>query len=205
MSQLATQIHDLCEDSRGSETLRKALSENPIDRACAESKLLGRRHCRMPADVVIWLLTEMALFRKDSTQAAAVFKQRGFTTYGMDCSILTIEDTKKNIADFGKLASQKLKMCAARPQFRSAGLMERSTKLLVDGGLVPLSQSENTAARSLLKHIPGNPITIVDPDYQSRINFKNLHNQNKMAVLLHASRAASSQNELKLRVVVLGC
>lgn len=220
MSQLATKVQDLCEESRGFETLRKGLSQDLIDQACGESGLLGRRNRRMPAGVVVWLLVGMALYRKDSIQAVArlfnigldvtptsssiseararlgpnvlrwlfqkmaaiwmqevpIVKQRGFTVYGIDGSVLTIEDTKKNVAAFGKPGSRKDKMCAARPQLRSVGLMELSTKLLVDGELVPLSQGENTAVKPLLERIPGDSLTIVDRGYQSRRNFYKLHN-----------------------------
>ena len=219
MSQLAVKIQDLCEESNGFEKLRKGLSRDLIDQACAEADLPDRRNRRLPSGVVVWLLVGMAIFRKESIQAVALLfniglgvaptssslsearnrlgpnvlrwlfqrlaalwheempveKVRGFTVYGIDGSVLTLEDTKKNVAYFGKPGSRKDKMGAARPQARTIGLMELSTKLLVDGEIVPLTKGENTAVQPLIERIPANSLTVVDRGFQSRKTFFKIH------------------------------
>lgn len=123
---------------------------------------------RLGADALRWLFQKLGTLWCRELNAQ---KWRGLTLYGIDGSVLTLEDTKENVADFGKPGSRSDKSPAARPQTRAVGLMELTTKMMVDAETVPLEKGENTAVLPLLERIPENSLTIFDRGFQSRKNF----------------------------------
>lgn len=126
---------------------------------------------RLGADALRWLFRKLGSLWCRELNAQ---KWRGLTLYGIDGSVLTLEDTKANVADFGKPGSRSDKSPAARPQARAVGLMELTTKMMVDAEVVPLEKGENTAVLPLLKRISANSLTIMDRGFQSRRNFFNI-------------------------------
>ena len=127
---------------------------------------------RLGPDAPRWLFRKLGLFWCEDSAAE---NWNGLTTFGIDGSVVTLEDSKENVAHFGKAGSRPDKSSAARPQARAVGLIELSSKLLVDAEVVPLSTGENTALKPILDRIPGNSITILDRGFQSKWNFHRLH------------------------------
>ncbi|KAK1548491.1 hypothetical protein Q3G72_004459 [Acer saccharum] len=72
------------------------------------SSSISEARTRLGPNVLRWLFQKLAAIWM---QEVPVVKQRGFTTYGIDGSVLTIEDTKRNKLLFGKPGSRKDKMC----------------------------------------------------------------------------------------------
>jgi hypothetical protein len=114
---------------------------------------------------------------EDWARSAPGYEWRGLKTYGIDGSVLALYDSKANVSEFGKPGHRKDKSSASYPQVRVVGLMELSSKMIIDAEVGPLSDGENTAVRPLLARIPENSLTILDRGFQSRFNFVNLFSQ----------------------------
>ena len=104
---------------------------------------------------------------------------RGLRTFGLDGTVLNVFDSEGNEIYFGKPGSSRDKDSAAYPQVRFVGLMELSSKIIVDGEVTPLACGENTAAQPLLERICDNSVTILDRGFQSVVNFFKLFDAQK--------------------------
>ena len=91
---------------------------------------------------------------------------KGLSLYGVDGTHVRVQDSDENFEHFGKPSSRHGDG-GGYPQLRLAGLMNLSTRLLVDARFGPYETHELDLARPLFDLVPSDSLTIVDRAFYS--------------------------------------
>ena len=148
---------------------------------------------RLGPDPLLYLFKMLAKAWAGPTPSAM---WKGFRLFGIDGTSIRVPDSPQNLSYFGKPGSHRAD--AAYPQARFLAVMDLGLRLLADARIGPLSEGENTLAKSLFDSLPENSLCLMDRGFMSFAHFYKLRSEGDNRHFVCRARANSKYRVIRV-------
>ena len=130
------------------------------------SSSLSDARKRLGPEPLAYLFRTLA---KEWTPPTSSAMWKGLQLFGIDGTTVRVPDSDENFEHFGKPGSKRAE--AAYPQVRVVTVLDLGLRLISQAKMGPLSQGENTLAKSMLNDLPQNSLCLMDRGFMSFAHF----------------------------------